>query len=309
MQKFESAWIEDRLKKIAAALIEAHREGNLDLLSLYAMRVPEIRKAPPKRQFMRLIQVFHPDRLAIYVRQVADCRMSGDEAGLKTLESLFEYQMPDNIAHASVRSTSGRRKDYGNVADYGFDETYGYDEDDFGYGEDDFEEREDDFEEMDGDFGESDPGETNPFAEGTFMDAIKREFFGNLELYPTRHEIEQFEGEMDLSDYLLDNLDGAEHCINLSSLNLAMNRIDNIWPLRDLTRLEYLDLSSNCLEDADELKGLTGLLELDLSFNEIEDVAFLLELPALKCVSLAGNPVRDPLIIERLRKRGVMVVL
>ena len=297
MQKFESDWIEDRLKKIAASLIEAHREGNLDLLSLYAMRVPEIRKAPPKRQFMRLIQVFHPDRLAIYVRQVADCRAAGDEAGLKALESLFE-----SVRSAPVRSAPVRRKDYGNVADYGFDETYGYGEDDFGYGEDDFEERDDDFEEMDGD-------ETNPFAEGTFMDAIKREFFGNLELYPTRHEIEQFEGEMDLSDYLLDNLDGAEHCINLSSLNLAMNRIDNIWPLRDLTRLEYLDLSSNCLEDADELKGLTGLLELDLSFNEIEDVAFLLELPALKCVSLAGNPVRDPLIIERLRKRGVMVVL
>lgn len=301
MQKFESAWIEDRLKKIAAALIEAHREGNLDVLSRYAVRVSEIRKAPPKRQFMRLIQVFHPDRLAIYVRQVADCRENGDEAGLKALESLFEYQPPGKTAYAPIRSAPDRRKDYGNVADYGFDETYGYGEDDFGYGEDDFEERDDDFEELD-------PGEMNPFAEGTFMDAIKREFFGNLELYPTRHEIEQFEGEMDLSDYNLDNLDGAEHCINLSSLNLAMNRIDNIWPLQDLTRLEYLDLSSNCLEDADELKGLTGLLELDLSFNEIEDIAFLLELPALKCVSLAGNPVKDPGIIERLRKRGVMVV-
>ena len=292
MQKFESDWIEDRLKKIAASLIEAHREGNLDLLSLYAERVNEIRKAPPKRQFMRLIQVFHPDRLAIYEKQIADFRAAGDEAGLKALEILFE----------PIHSASVRRKDYGDVADYGLDETYGYSEDDFGYGEDDFEEKDDDFEEIDGD-------EINPFAVGTFMDAIKREFFGNLELYPTRHEIEQFEGEMDLSDYLLDNLDGAEHCINITSLNLALNRIDNIWPLRDLTRLEYLDLSSNCLEDADELKGLTGLLELDLSFNEIEDVAFLLELPALKCVSLAGNPVRDPLIIERLRKRGVMVVL
>jgi len=307
MQKFESAWIEERLKKIAAVLIEAHREGDLDLLSRYAMRVPEIRKAPPKRQFMQLIQVFHPDRLVVFVRQVADFRVKGDSAGLNALEILLEYlpsekpaRIPGHPAHG------GRRKDYGNVTDFGFDETYGYDEDDFGYGEDDFDDREDDFE--DADLGDHAPGEENPFAEGTFMDAIKREFFGNLELYPTRHEIEQFEGEMDLSDYLLDNLDGAEHCVNLSSLNLAMNRIDNIWPLRDLTRLEYLDLSSNCLEDADELKGLTGLRELDLSFNEIEDVAFLLELPALKFVSLAGNPVRDRGILERLCKRGVMVV-
>ncbi|MFA6507199.1 MAG: hypothetical protein WCT14_13965 [Treponemataceae bacterium] len=298
MQKFDSAWIEERLKRISALLIEAHRSGRQDTISRYAQRIAVVHSGSPKRQFMQLIQVFHPDRLAVYVKQVADHRSLGDDAGLQTLEKLLEYETFSGTITRRHRTEPSART----YEEYGFDETYSYGDDDFGFGEDTARDEE-------ADFGDDDFEDADPFAEGTFMDAIKREFFGNLELYPTKFEIEQFEGELDLSDYDLNDLSGAEFCVNITSLNLAMNEIDNIWPLRELSRLEFLDLSSNSLENADDLGELIALKELDLSFNDIDDIAFLLKLPLLVCVSLVGNPVKDRSVLEKLRKRGVMVIL
>lgn len=304
MQKLDPPWLEDRLRKIAALLIEAHRNGNHELIARYALRVPDMEKGSPKRQFMRLIQVFHPDRLVVYVRQVSDCRSAGNEKGLAALEALLEYESAEGAVSQRRRQTRPESRDdrADRTGDYGFTETYGFGEDDFGYGE----ETSDDVYET---YESGDYEEEDPFEEGSFMDAIKREFFGNLDLWPTEHEISQFEGELDLSDYDLRDLSGAEYCVNVSSLNLAMNRIDNVWPLRDLTSLEFLDLSSNNLEVADDLGELCGLKELDLSFNEIDDVSFLLRLPLLACVSLIGNPVKDLGVLEELRKRGVAVIM
>lgn len=296
MQKFDTPWLEDRLRKISALLIDAHRNGQQDIISHYASRLPEIQGGLPKRQFMRLIQVYHPDRLAVYVRQVVDFRVTGDERSLLTLEKFLEFDA------FSGTKANRRQPSVEDREDFGFTESYGYDEGDFGYDEDVARDE-------DETFGEDDFEEENAFAAGSFLDAIKREFFGNLELYPSRHEIEQFAGELDLSDYNLNDLTGAEFCVNIFSLNLAMNRIDNVWPLRELSRLEYLDLSSNFLESADDLEELAGLKELDLSFNDIDDIAFLLKLPSLKCVSLVGNPLKDTTVLATLRERGVMVIL
>lgn len=301
MQKFDTLWLEDRLRKISALLIDAHRNGQQDIISHYASRLPEIKSGLPKRQFMRLIQVYHPDRLAVYVHQVADFRVVGDERSLLTLEKFLKFDELSGTK-ANRRQKSPPEPSVENREDFGFTESYGYNEEDFGYDEDIARDE-------DETFGEDDFEDEEVFAAGSFMDAIKREFFGNLELYPSRHEIEQFEGELDLSDYNLDDLTGAEFCVNIFSLNLAMNRIDNVWPLRELSRLEYLDLSSNSLESADDLEELAELKELDLSFNDIDDIAFLLKLPSLKCVSLVGNPLKDTTILTALRERGVMVIL
>lgn len=305
MQKFDSLWLEDRLKRIAAQLIEAHRNGNQDVIAHYARRVPDIQKCSPKRQFMQLIQVFHPDRLVVYIQQVSDLQAGANAAGLEGLASLLEYEALEGMTTARRQ----HKHDAGNPEDFGgTGETYEYGEDDFGYDEEserDDESGSDEYETPDTDEYEYE----DPFAEGSFMDAIKREFFGNLELYPTRFEIEQFEGELDLSDYGLNDLAGVEFCVNINSLNLAMNQIDNVWSLKELSRLEFLDLSSNALENADDLRELAALKDLDLSFNDIDDVAFLLDLASLKCVSLVGNPVKNRNVLEELKRRGVTVII
>lgn len=299
MQKLEAPWIEDRLKRIASTLIESHRLGDGETIARYAARIPDVARLPAKRQFMRLIQVFHPDRLVVFVRDVAECRAREDASGLLKIEALLDYA---ETARPPARPSRERGERY---EFRGERETYEYGEDDFGYGDE--EQRNGEYENYECDDYEGEA--EDPFAEGSFMDAIKREFFGNCDLYPTRFEIEQFTGELDLSDYCLDDLSGAEACVNVTSLNLAMNRIDNVWPLRDLANLEFLDLSSNELESADDLASLASLVELDLSFNAIDDVAFLLHMGALKCVSLVGNPVRDRSVLDRLAKNGVTVVI
>ena len=122
---------------------------------------------------------------------------------------------------------------------------------------------------------------------------MKRELFGNVDLYPDAADLAKLEGELDLSDYDLSDLEGIEHCRSLTVLNLSRNNIDNVFPLKDLIKLEALDLAENDLEDADALGDLTNLKELDLSANDIDDVAFLDRLPFLKYVDLTGNPVRN----------------
>jgi len=145
--------------------------------------------------------------------------------------------------------------------------------------------------------------------EGTFYSAVKRELFGNLDLYPSPADLAKLEGELDLSDYDLHELDGIEHCRGLTTLNLSMNNLDNLYPLKDLIKLEALDLAENDLEDADWLGGLVNLRELDLSANDIDDVAFLDRLPHLRYVDLTGNPVKNKALIQRLEDRGVIVIL
>lgn len=296
MRQLQTEWIENQLKQISVLLIDAHRKGDTGVLAHYARRLPAVSGCSPRRQFMKLIQVFHPDRLAVHVDRAVECAASGNPAELASLAAFLTYDVIVVTQAENRREKNGQDFSAG-FGDFDNEETYGYSEDDFGFGEDSESSCESEYESVD-----------DPFAEGSFMEAMKREFFGNLDLYPSCFEIEQFDGELDLSDCNLSDLSGAEYCVNIKSLNLAMNLIDNIWPLKTLSHLEFLDLSSNVLENADDLASLPLLSELDLSFNEIDDISFLLRMPALSCVSITGNPVCSPEVIEKLRRKGVIVI-
>jgi len=303
MQTIERSWVEDRLKRISAALIEAHRNGNTGLIRRYAIQggINLSGTEQPKRLFMRTIQVFHPDRCGLFMQKVAAFVVSKDQPGLEALQAMLAYQSENGVF---TRGPS-RAQERSSNQDFSYEEEYGFDEEDFGYGEDDADERDRGW--SDDEFVD-DTEEPDEFREGTFMEALKRELFGNLELYPSPQELETMEGELDLSDYEINDLSGAELCRSISSLNLAMNNIDNIFPLGGLVNLEFLDLSSNGLEDADELSGLANLKELDISFNEIEDLAFLEKMHRLTCVSVIGNPIKDRSVLDKLQKRGVLVI-
>ena len=55
-------------------------------------------------------------------------------------------------------------------------------------------------------------------------------------------------------------------------LDLAGNRIEDLWPLSGLTELRELDLADNAVADLGPLAGLAGLEALDLAGNRISDV-------------------------------------
>ncbi len=244
----QKAVVEERLKAIAAQLISAHRRKNHDLVIPYAKQAGlVIDGQAPHHLFMKAIQIFHPDRLALVWNQIDQAVAASNRAALDAVARLLEYH-PDR---SSVVRTPVDFEDE--------EEEYGFDADDFGF---DTEASFDDDE-----FTEEgwDPDE------GTFYSAVKRELFGNLDLYPDAADLGKLEGELDLSDYDLHDLDGIEHCQGLTVINLSRNNIDNVFSLSGLIKLEALDLAENDLEDADSLVGLVNLKELDLSGNDIDD--------------------------------------
>ena len=284
----QKALVEDRLKAIAAQLISAHRRNSHELVVPYARQAGlPIEGHAPHHLFMRTIQVFHPDRLTLVWNQVEQAVGASDRVALDGLVRLLEYH-PD---------PAGRRPPRMDFDEEAEEEEHGFDADAFEFDlRDEFEDEEFTVDQEWGD-------------EGSFYSAVKRELFGNLDVYPDLADLAKLEGELDLSDCDLHDLEGIEHCQGLTVINLSRNNLDNVFALGGLLKLEALDLAENDLEDADSLGGLVNLKELDLSANEIDDVAFLDRLTNLKYVDLTGNPVRNVAVIARLEARGVIVIV
>lgn len=283
--------VEDRLKAIAAQLIAAHRRHRHELVIPYARQAGIATDGQaPHHLFMKAIQVYHPDRLNVVWDRIAQARASSDGSALDSLLQLLRYH-PEGVGSPQRRFDRPAEEEGEEEA-----EEYGVDEDEFGY---------DDFEEA-GDFDAEDGWDPD---EGTFYSAIRSVLFGNLDFSPDPADLAKLEGELDLSDFDLHELDGIEYCRSLTALNLSRNNLDNIYCLKDLVKLEALDLAENDLEDADALGGLVNLVELDLSANDIDDVAFLDRLPRLRYVDLTGNPVRTRAVLARLEARGVIVIV
>ncbi len=279
----QKSLVEDRLKAIAAQLIAAHHRKTHDVVVPYARQAGlPVEGESPHRLFMRTIQVFHPDRLSVLWDRIEKAHAASNPAELDALVRLLEHH-PDRAPRRIAVDFEDE------------EEEYGFGTEDFGYDIQD----EDEESEWDGE---------TVADEGTFYSAVKSELFGNLDVYPDASDLSKLEGELDLSDYGLFDLEGIEYCQGLTSINLSQNNIDNVYPLGTLTKLESLDLAENDLEDADALGGLTQLKELDLSANDIDDVAFLERLTSLRYVDLTGNPVRNKAVLERLESRGVIVI-
>ena len=80
----------------------------------------------------------------------------------------------------------------------------------------------------------------------------------------------------------------------LTSLDLSMNSISNLYPLifsdcRD--KLTYLGLSGNVISDITPLSMLSAIEILDLSYNQISSLSPLMTLHTLKSLRLSGNPL------------------
>jgi hypothetical protein len=282
----DSIDIEGHLKRVAAQLIAAYQHEDMRVLVNYAQfawLTQEEQALPCRRLFMRLIQVYHPDKIAAFTGLLERCRQEG----------AFDK-------HASLLKEVEERKK-AHFAEYSAQEEYGFADGDPGYGLDE---------------GGWDDGESEEWREEEdegersrdLIDAIADAFVGNNESRVTVEELELLAGDLDLSDRDIADLHGAEYLVGITSLNLAKNRIDNVFELASMSALESLDLSDNLIENADALASLEYLEELDLSRNDIEDWRFLTRLGALKCILISGNPSPDRETLRILRERSVLVI-
>ena len=103
-------------------------------------------------------------------------------------------------------------------------------------------------------------------------------------------------------------LDGLEHATNLKYVDLSVNQISDITPLRGLTRLKSLLIIRNQISEIAPLAGLSKMSELWLSDNKISDVTPLERLKNTTYLLLGGNQIRDIAPLAELTKlRGLFL--
>jgi Leucine-rich repeat (LRR) protein len=242
------------------------------------------------RIFAKIIQIYHPDKFNIIKKELESVYKSNNYDDLLRLKNIYLIDLSSLQAAIS----------YGYIEK----EDHSYTEDEFGYAEYDFD-GEDIF--TDAEYDDTVEEHADPYAHG-FAEAINKYFVGNLDYTLSRSDLRNIDGELDLSDYEINDLAGIENCINTNVLNLSGNEIIKIHQLSALVKLKALFLSQNSIEDISYLKSLTELEELDISFNSIEDISVLLELPKLKYVNVIHNPINNKSVINKLLKNGVIVI-
>lgn len=93
----------------------------------------------------------------------------------------------------------------------------------------------------------------------------------------------------------IETLDGIEHLVELTDVNLAFNRITDIDPLAELTHLAALNLSHNEINRVPTLNSATSLKRIDLNDNRLMSVQWLStqRFAVLDSLALAHNQISD----------------
>ena len=93
---------------------------------------------------------------------------------------------------------------------------------------------------------------------------------------------------------IIDNLQGLQFAVNLTTLSLNGNNVSELGPLSGLTKLTELDLNENSeISDLKPLSGLTKLTKLLLYNNKISDLTPLKDLADLTELHLGLNKISD----------------
>ena len=100
-------------------------------------------------------------------------------------------------------------------------------------------------------------------------------------------------GKHSLSALYIAELAGLEHCLNLTIVNLADNKISDLSPLSELTKLESLVLENNQVIDLEPISELSNLANLSLEKNQIIDISPISNLTNLVGLSLRVNHIKD----------------
>lgn len=96
------------------------------------------------------------------------------------------------------------------------------------------------------------------------------------------------------------SLQGLEYAVNVKTLDLSNNQIEDIKPLGKLTKLTDLSLSRNQLNDLSALAGLVNLNTLSISSNQITDLKPLAGLVNLWRLDAANNNIKDLAALSKL---------
>jgi len=277
------------LTKITRKIIEAYRNKKYSyILGLGKIADENLAKKYKNVQkiFARLIMLYHPDRLNLYLKEINELKHN------KKAEELKKFgRIVDVLENLDTISNQALTSDFEVDIEY----EYGYDEEDF----DSVDVTDEFIDYNDDDFSDYEPDD--------FESLIKQKEQIDINDTLPSFYLEQLEGELSLSGSNLYDLSGIENCTNITTLDLSKNQLIDITQIGFLRHLEEINLSENNINSIDIFENLTALKIIDISFNDLEDISSIFKLPELKYVNLIGNNIPDNQI-EIIKQKGVIVI-
>lgn len=286
-QNLMEAYTPENLGQISRRIIDLFRGQRYDALR-YMQKVVNgyspCAEEKINKVFSRLIMLYHPDRLSQTLKKIENAFGRGDFEELYTMSHILHIQHlePENMPVSTVITAEDLAEEFG--WDEGMD-GYSYFT---GEGSVEEEYEEDDFQ---------------PYS---FLTALKRRVYGNLNVDFPMYLLEDLE-EIDMADYDIESLDGIDACRYVRAVDLSNNNLTDLTDLQELHQIERLYLSNNHIGMIDPLSSLTVLQVLDLSYNDVDDLSPLFDLSHLGYLNVAGNRIPS-WQLDKMKSMGVTVV-
>jgi Leucine-rich repeat (LRR) protein len=292
-KKLKKAYAEDNLTQISAWIIDLYKNKQFLKIRKLSEVLSEYlsinSNESMNRCFSKLIATYHPDKGNYYRQEIENIYHSGKPEDLEQFNHIFIFQNKEQITTIENQSVDiGFEYEYEYVWDY---EAEGYQY----------------FNDMDDeDYGSDSIFFNEPINDGTFYSAVKRKIYGNMEIDLPAYYLEDFE-EIGMADYEIENLDGIEHCIHVTKLDLSGNNLSDITDLCQLKQLEELYISGNQIYEITALGYLKKLRFIDLSYNSIDDLSPVLQLDGLQYINVVGNHIPESQL-QMLTEKNVLIV-
>jgi hypothetical protein len=284
----KKAYTTDNLGLISGRIIDMFRDHKYDALRAVQKVVNEYTPCAEEkinRVFSRLIMIYHPDRLSQSLQQLEQAYQRGDFEELFAMSHILNVQNlePEHVTVSSI------------ITEEDLAEEFGWDDstDGFSYF-------------MDQDSYEEEEVNDLDYTNRSFLTALKRRVYGNLNVDFPMYLLEDLE-EIEMADYEIEYLDGIDACRYVRVVDLSNNNLTDVTDLKDLHQLERLYLSNNHISLIDSLSNLTVLQVLDISYNDVDDLSPLFELSHLSYINVMGNRI-PAWHLEKLQLKGVTII-
>ncbi|MCD4710274.1 MAG: hypothetical protein K8R52_05460 [Bacteroidales bacterium] len=287
-QNLQEAYTAENLGLISGRIIDMFRDYKYDALRAIQKVVNEYTPCDEEKinkVFSRLIMLYHPDRLGQSLARLEEAYQAGNFEELYTMSHILTVQNlePEHVMVSSV------------FTEEDLAEEFGWDNSTDGYSY---------F--MSGEEAEAELEEEGDYAGPSFLTALKRRVYGNLNVDFPIYLLEDLE-EIEMADYELEFLDGIDACRYARAVDLSNNNLTDISDLGHLHQVERLYLSNNHVGLIDALSNLTVLQVLDISFNDVDDLSPLFDLSYLSYLNVMGNRIPS-WQLEKLQLKGVTIV-
>ena len=129
--------------------------------------------------------------------------------------------------------------------------------------------------------------------DSNFRARINEELEQPQDYEPTIADLNSISGHLYAGDADIVSIEGAQYLVNISSIGLQENQIEDISPISGLTNLDHLTLYDNQIIDISPIADLTSLTRLNFHHNLVEDISALLQIINLERLFIGDNEIID----------------